>query len=116
MNWIVEYICPIVSQVEDGDVWIQMAILGAVGLAYVVSYRRLISERDVLVSRYGTLVLLGLAYLIFRTHPKFIWYGISGWSVNYIDCAAFLTWFIENYPASADETRKADAEFWTQFK
>lgn len=95
VNWIVEYICPIVSQVEDGDVWIQMAILGAVGLAYVVSYRRLISERDVLVSRYETLVLLGVAYLIFRTCPEFIWYGISGWSVNYIDCAWIAIGLIE---------------------
>ena len=33
-----------------------------------------------------------------------------------IDCAKFLTWFIENYPQSAEETRKADAEFWERFK
>lgn len=37
-----------------------------------------------------------------------------------IDCAKFLTWFIENYPKSADETKKAnengDTEFWKQFK
>lgn len=33
-----------------------------------------------------------------------------------IDCAKFLTWFIENYPQSAAETRKADAEFWERFK
>ena len=33
-----------------------------------------------------------------------------------VDCAQFLTWFIENYPQSAEETWKADAEFWTQFK
>ena len=33
-----------------------------------------------------------------------------------IDCAKFLTWFIENYPQSAEETRKADAEFWKRFK
>ena len=33
-----------------------------------------------------------------------------------IDCAKFLTWFIENYPSSADQTRKADAEFWDRFK
>ena len=25
-----------------------------------------------------------------------------------IDCAKFLTWFIEKYPQSAEETRKAD--------
>lgn len=33
-----------------------------------------------------------------------------------IDCAKFLTWFIENYPKSVEATRKADAAFWTRFK
>ena len=37
-----------------------------------------------------------------------------------IDCAKFLTWFIENYPKSAGETKKAnengDTKFWKQFK
>lgn len=33
-----------------------------------------------------------------------------------IDCGSFLTWFIENYPESAEETRKADKEFWEKFK
>jgi predicted glycosyltransferase len=33
-----------------------------------------------------------------------------------IDCAKFLTYFIENYPQSVDETRHADAEFWEKFK
>ena len=33
-----------------------------------------------------------------------------------IDCAKFLTWFIENYPASAEETKKADEAFWERFK
>ena len=33
-----------------------------------------------------------------------------------IDCAKFLTWFIENYPASAEETKQADAEFWEKFR
>ena len=33
-----------------------------------------------------------------------------------IDCAKFLTWFIENYPASAGETKKADEAFWERFK
>ncbi len=32
-----------------------------------------------------------------------------------IDCAKFLTWFIENYPTSAQETRKATPDFWNQF-
>lgn len=33
-----------------------------------------------------------------------------------IDCAKFLTWFIENYPESASLTRQADASFWKRFK
>ena len=33
-----------------------------------------------------------------------------------IDYTAFLTWFIEHYPASVEQTRKADAKFWEQFK
>ncbi len=33
-----------------------------------------------------------------------------------IDCAKFLTWFIENYPNSAQETRKGDAELWERFR
>ena len=33
-----------------------------------------------------------------------------------IDCAKFLTWFIEEYPGSVEATRKADAAFWDRFK
>ena len=33
-----------------------------------------------------------------------------------VDCAKFLTYFIEQYPASAEATRKADEKFWKQFK
>ena len=35
-----------------------------------------------------------------------------------IDYAKYLTWFIENYPASAKETRdnQHNPDFWQQFK
>ena len=33
-----------------------------------------------------------------------------------IDCAQFLTYFIENYPQSVAETKAATDQFWTQFK
>ena len=33
-----------------------------------------------------------------------------------IDCAKFLTWFIENYPQSVEETKRGGAEFWKRFK
>lgn len=33
-----------------------------------------------------------------------------------IDYAKFLTWFLENYPLSAEQTKKADMAFWERFK
>ena len=33
-----------------------------------------------------------------------------------VDCAKFLTWFIENYPQSVDSVRTADMSFWEKFK
>lgn len=33
-----------------------------------------------------------------------------------IDCTAWLTWFIENYPQSVAETKQADAKFWEKFR
>ena len=33
-----------------------------------------------------------------------------------IDCAKFLTWFIENYPNSAIEVKNATPDFWDRFK
>lgn len=33
-----------------------------------------------------------------------------------IDCAKFLTYFIENYPESVAKNKKADKEFWKKFK
>ena len=33
-----------------------------------------------------------------------------------IDYAKFLTWYLENYPESAETTRKAGADFWKRFK
>jgi hypothetical protein len=32
----------------------------------------------------------------------------QAWLARKIDCTAFLTWFIENYPESATQTRNAD--------
>ena len=33
-----------------------------------------------------------------------------------IDCAKFLTWFIEHYPESVAETKQADEAFWERFR
>ena len=33
-----------------------------------------------------------------------------------IDCAKFLTYFIENYPQSVPETKKGGSDFWSKFK
>ena len=38
------------------------------------------------------------------------------WLASKIDCTAFLCYFIEHYPSSVAETRKADVEFWKRFK
>lgn len=40
----------------------------------------------------------------------------KAWLATKIDCTAFLTWFIENYPASVEETRQGGVEFWKKFK
>ena len=40
----------------------------------------------------------------------------QSWLSTKIDCTGFLTWFIENYPASVEATRNADAGFWDRFK
>ena len=40
----------------------------------------------------------------------------ASWLSTKIDCTGFLTWFIENYPQSAEKTRNADANFWSRFK
>lgn len=40
----------------------------------------------------------------------------KAWLATKIDCTAFLTWFIENYPESVLKTRNADKEFWKKFK
>ena len=40
----------------------------------------------------------------------------AAWLSTKIDCTGFLTWFIENYPASAEATRNADAAFWARFR
>lgn len=33
-----------------------------------------------------------------------------------IDCAKFLTWFIENYPESVELTKNATEDFWKMFR
>ena len=38
------------------------------------------------------------------------------WLASKIDCAKFLTYFIENYPQSVDAVRMADKSFWEKFK
>ena len=40
----------------------------------------------------------------------------KAWMSTKIDCTAFLTWFIEHYPQSMEETKRGGAEFWKQFK
>ena len=69
-----------------------------------------------------------LNYLLATLTPKNTHFFLGSASLNTahrekmlrekIDYAKYLTWFIENYPASAEQTRenqKNDA-FWAQFK
>ena len=40
----------------------------------------------------------------------------KAWMATKIDCTAFLTYFIEQYPKSVEEVRGADESFWERFK
>lgn len=40
----------------------------------------------------------------------------QSWLSTKIDCTAFLTWFIEQYPVSVEEVRGADNSFWERFR
>ena len=42
----------------------------------------------------------------------------KAWLDKKIDCTPWLSWFIENYPSSAEQTKENqdNPEFWTQFK
>lgn len=40
----------------------------------------------------------------------------QSWLSTKIDCTGFLTWFIEQYPSSIDQTRNANEAFWSKFK
>ena len=42
----------------------------------------------------------------------------KNWIATKIDCTAFLTWFVEHYPQSAEQTKanQENAEFWAQFR
>ena len=40
----------------------------------------------------------------------------EAWMATKIDCAKFLTWFIEEYPATVKEVRGADESFWDKFR
>ena len=40
----------------------------------------------------------------------------AAWLARKIDCTAFLTWFIEQYPSSVSEVKNATPDFWDRFK
>lgn len=40
----------------------------------------------------------------------------KAWLATKIDCTAFLTWFIEQYPESASLAQNANESFWTRFR
>ena len=40
----------------------------------------------------------------------------QAWLATKVDCTAFLTWFVEQYPESADKVRGAGKSFWERFR
>ena len=75
--WITEYICPLTRYVEK-DSWVVLfTILATVMILYAISYRRIMDEREKLVSRYWTIIWLLLVYLFFRIDDYFEYYGIG---------------------------------------
>ena len=40
----------------------------------------------------------------------------QAWLARKIDCTGFLTYFIEHYPDSEEETKQADSAWWERFK
>lgn len=93
--WITEYICPITRYVEK-DSWVVLfTILATVMILYAISYRRIMDEREKLVSRYLTIIWLLLVYLFFRIDDYFEYYGIGNIPLSYIDYVWILVLIIE---------------------
>ena len=78
---IIDFICPITSQVVSNDCWALISVLAIVSIYYGVNYVQLSKERDTKVSRYESIVLLLIIYLIFRLDGRYVFTGFDGCAV-----------------------------------
>lgn len=94
-EWIIDIICPITSKVAGNDTSVMIIIASAIVVLYLIQYKRLLRERDLFVSRLGTLGLLFLGYWIFARTGRFEFAGIKGWPFSYVECGWILIAGIE---------------------
>lgn len=87
VEWIKEFLCPLTPIEIDDNVWGLTSVIAAIVIAYLTHIKRLLKEREIVVSRQWTLALLFGGWCIFRYANAFKFYGIYGWVFNYIDCA-----------------------------
>lgn len=92
---IVDFICPITSQVKSNDYWVWGAVVAIVCIGYGVIFFQLSKERDKRVSRYETIGLLLIIYLIFRLDGRYEFAGFDGCVVAYTDWAWICVGIIE---------------------
>lgn len=94
-KWIIAYMCPITSYVKDDCWWALAIVLAMVCIVYLASYKQLQAEREKRITRYETLILLFVGYIIFRTDDQFVYYGIGDCPLCYTDYAWILVLCIE---------------------
>lgn len=87
VEWIKEYVCPLTPKEINNNGWVLAIVIVAIGIAYLTHIKRLLKERELVVSRLWTMALLFGGWCIFRYADAFDFYGIEGWIFNYIDCA-----------------------------
>ena len=92
---IFDFICPITSHVKSNDYWVWVVVIVLVCIGYGVIFFQLSKERDKLVSRYETIGLLLIIYLIFRLDGRYVFAGFDGCVVAYTDWAWISVGIIE---------------------
>ena len=92
---IIDFICPITSHVKSNDYWVWVVVIVLVCIGYGVIFFQLSKERDKLVSRYETIGLLLIIYLIFRLDGRYVFAGFDGCVVAYTDWAWISVGIIE---------------------
>ena len=78
IRWIIDYICPLTENVANDSVLVQCVIFIAIVIIYGSFIKQLLQERELLLSRYCTLILIFVGYYMFRSCNNFTLYGIEG--------------------------------------